>query len=119
MQSSQLGIRILDHRDFELNVKPNDPRAKITDVSEQNPDIIAMINGGYYHYSKKIYPWKNRKYNIGDPVGLLKVDGQTKTINHIENSKNPLKNLWGVFAVDTAGKAAIFETGSQPVRHRS
>ncbi len=111
-QSNQLGIRILDHRDSDLNDKQYGPGAKITDVSKRDTNIMAMINGGFYHYSKKSYPWKNRKYNIGDPIGLLKINGQTKTINHTEYSKNPDKNLWGVFAVDTAGKAAIFETGA-------
>ena len=50
--------------------------AKISDLLSVQPDIIALINGGYFYYNKmdSIYPGKRPSIcDVGDPVGIAKI----------------------------------------------
>lgn len=40
---------------------------------EKQKNVKFIINGGFNHYRKDFYEWKNKNYNVGDPVGLVKI----------------------------------------------
>lgn len=35
--------------------------------------VRFIINGGFNHYRKNFYDWKHQNFNIGDPVGIVKI----------------------------------------------
>lgn len=35
--------------------------------------IRFVINGGFSHYRKDFYTWQHQDFNVGDPVGLVKI----------------------------------------------
>ena len=43
------------------------------DIIIHQPGIRFIINGGFSHYRKNFYTWKNQDFNVGDPVGLVKI----------------------------------------------
>lgn len=42
-------------------------------ILEKQKGIKFIINGGFNHYRKNFYDWKNQDFHIGDPVGLIKI----------------------------------------------
>lgn len=40
---------------------------------EKQQGVKFIINGGFNHYRKNFYEWTHEKFNIGDPVGLVKI----------------------------------------------
>lgn len=40
---------------------------------EKQKGVRFIINGGYNHYRKNFYEWHQQNYNVGDPVGLVKI----------------------------------------------
>lgn len=47
--------------------------ASINDILKKQDGIRFIINAGFNHYRKNFYYWPNNKFNIGDPVGLVKI----------------------------------------------
>lgn len=47
--------------------------ASIDTFLKSQKGIRFVINGGFSHYRKSYYEWHNDHYNIGDPVGLIKI----------------------------------------------
>jgi uncharacterized protein YigE (DUF2233 family) len=45
----------------------------LEDVIKKQKGIKFIINGGFNHYRKNFYEWKNQNFHIGDPVGLVKI----------------------------------------------
>lgn len=43
------------------------------DILVHQPGIRFIINGGFSHYRKNFYRWHNQDFNVGDPVGLVKI----------------------------------------------
>jgi hypothetical protein len=43
------------------------------DFLNKQPGVRFMINGGFSHYRKDFYNWKHQNFNVGDPVGLVKI----------------------------------------------
>lgn len=41
------------------------------------PDLRFVINGTYNHYRKSYYQWHHDDYEVGDPVGLVKIRDKT------------------------------------------
>lgn len=39
----------------------------------KQPSSRFVINGGFSHYRKDFYDWKHQSFNIGDPVGVVKI----------------------------------------------
>lgn len=37
------------------------------------PGVRFVINGGFSHYRKNFYDWPHQDFNVGDPVGLVKI----------------------------------------------
>lgn len=35
--------------------------------------VRFIINGGFNHYRKNFYSWSHQNFNVGDPVGLVKI----------------------------------------------
>jgi hypothetical protein len=35
--------------------------------------VRFIINGGFSHYRKNFYEWEHQNFNVGDPVGLIKI----------------------------------------------
>lgn len=40
---------------------------------EKQQGVRFMINAGFSHYRKNFYDWKHQDFNVGDPVGLVKI----------------------------------------------
>ena len=40
---------------------------------ERQQGVRFIINGGYNHYRKNFYDWQHQNFNVGDPVGLVKI----------------------------------------------
>lgn len=47
--------------------------ATMDDFLLKQTGVKFIINGGYNHYRKNFYEWSHDKYNVGDPVGLVKI----------------------------------------------
>lgn len=58
---------------------PNQPLNHIGDggtidqIISIQKGVRFIINGGFNHYRKKFYKWNHDNYNIGDPVGKVKI----------------------------------------------
>jgi hypothetical protein len=39
----------------------------------KQPGVRFLINGGFNHYRKNFYAWPHQEFNVGDPVGLVKI----------------------------------------------
>jgi hypothetical protein len=39
----------------------------------KQPGVRFLINGGFNHYRKNFYAWPHQAFNVGDPVGLVKI----------------------------------------------
>lgn len=42
-------------------------------IFKEQKGIRFIINAGFNHYRKNFYEWKHQNYNIGDPVGVVKI----------------------------------------------
>lgn len=47
--------------------------ATIDKFLEKQSGVRFIINGGYNHYRKDFYEWSHDNFNVGDPVGLVKI----------------------------------------------
>jgi hypothetical protein len=43
------------------------------DFIQNQPDTRLLVNGGFSHYRKDFYRWPHQAFNVGDPVGLVKI----------------------------------------------
>lgn len=39
----------------------------------QQKGVRLIINGGFNHYRKNFYSWAHQNFNVGDPVGVVKI----------------------------------------------
>lgn len=60
-------------------IKPKDPNNLVGDGStidgiiQSQSGIRFIINAGFNHYRKNFYSWKSQSFNVGDPVGFVKI----------------------------------------------
>jgi hypothetical protein len=47
--------------------------ATMDEFLSKQSGVRFIINGGFSHYRKDFYNWKHQNYNVGDPVGLVKI----------------------------------------------
>lgn len=47
--------------------------ATIDEFLKKQNGVRFIINGGFNHYRKNFYEWKNQDFNVGDPVGVVKI----------------------------------------------
>lgn len=99
-------LRVIDHND-ESGSSASNQKKSLKNVARSTPNTIALVNGGTFHTSKNDYYWDLGKYNPGDPVGFLKVNGQTAMVNNSSPSQNPNPDFWGFIGVDQEGKVDI------------
>lgn len=45
----------------------------IDGIIQSQKGVRFIINAGFNHYRKNFYSWKDQSFNIGDPVGLVKI----------------------------------------------
>lgn len=45
----------------------------LNDIIQKQKGIRFIINGGFNHYRKSFYDWSHQNFNIGDPVGIVKI----------------------------------------------
>jgi hypothetical protein len=45
----------------------------INDIIEKQKGIRFIINAGFNHYRKDFYEWDHQDFNVGDPVGIVKI----------------------------------------------
>ena len=51
-------------------VGPGGPIAEFLRVQKR---VAFIINGGFNHYRKDFYDWPHARFEVGDPVGLVKI----------------------------------------------
>lgn len=49
------------------------PGSTMDDFIRKQPDVLFVINGGFSHYRKNFYEWAHQDFNVGDPVGIVKI----------------------------------------------
>ena len=42
-------------------------------IIKKKQGVEFIINGGFNHYRKDFYEWSHQNFNIGDPVGIVKI----------------------------------------------
>lgn len=47
--------------------------ATIDTLLKHQQGVRFVINGGFSHYRKYFYDWSHQNFNVGDPVGLVKI----------------------------------------------
>ena len=47
--------------------------ATMDEFLQAQPGVRFVINGGFNHYRKQFYAWPHQDFNVGDPVGLVKI----------------------------------------------
>jgi len=47
--------------------------ASLDGIIQAQPGIRFIINAGFNHYRKDFYNWKDQNFNVGDPVGIVKI----------------------------------------------
>lgn len=47
--------------------------ATLDNIIQKQRGIRFIINGGFNHYRKEFYDWSHKNFNIGDPVGIVKI----------------------------------------------
>lgn len=47
--------------------------ASMNEIIKAQKGIRFIINGGFSHYRKDFYEWKHQSFNVGDPVGIVKI----------------------------------------------
>lgn len=65
-------------------------------IFNHQKNIKFIINAGFSHYRKNFYDWKHQDYNVGDPVGIVKIR------NHLFNDVIDNKH-YGYFAQKDKG----------------
>jgi hypothetical protein len=45
----------------------------LDDIIKSQKGIRFIINAGFNHYRKDFYSWQHQSFNVGDPVGLVKI----------------------------------------------
>ena len=45
----------------------------LNNIIEKQKGIRLIINGGFNHYRKSFYDWNHQNFNVGDPVGIVKI----------------------------------------------
>lgn len=45
----------------------------IDNYLKKQKGVRFVINGGFSHYRKNFYKWGNQNFNVGDPVGIVKI----------------------------------------------
>lgn len=43
------------------------------ELVQSQPDLRFIVNGTYNHYRKRFYEWQHDSYEVGDPVGYVKI----------------------------------------------
>ncbi len=47
--------------------------AAMDEIIPAQPGIRFIINGGFSHYRKDFYDWPHQDFQVGDPVGVVKI----------------------------------------------
>lgn len=94
--------------------------ATIDTFLEKQSGVRFIINGGYNHYRKNFYEWNHDKFNVGDPVGLVKIrEHYFEDILDIENFGffvQKEKNLpWEIFKYEDLNKNEKYILGCTPL----
>lgn len=81
-------------------------------VSSQ-PDLLFAVNGTFSHYRKNFYDWQHDLFNVGDPVGLVKISDREFYADHLYDTLNGYlqlntNNKWSIVtSYDTESKYAL------------
>lgn len=88
----------------------------------KQPGVKFIINGGYNHYRKNFYDWQHNNFNVGDPVGIVKIrehffqDLDSADINDfgffIQNKKH---DSWQIVKHESLSKNEKYILGCNPL----
>ena len=87
---------------------------------ESQQGVRFIINGGYNHYRKDFYDWQHQNFNVGDPVGLVKIrehyfedsPGLTNYGFFVQKVKN---GPWDITTRDSLSKTEKYILGCTPL----
>jgi len=114
-QQDKYDLRVIDHRELhkeqdDFNPDLIDQRMPLSSAAAALPNAMAIVNGGYYHYSHDLYFWDLEKFDVSDPVGFLRTNGRDAMIRQRTPTANPLTPLWGVVKTSQDGSVSISST---------
>lgn len=94
--------------------------AAMDDIIPHQPGIRFMINGGFSHYRKNFYDWPHQNYNVGDPVGMVKIrDHAYEDFHDIGNYgffvQEQTGQPWKIVRIDELNKHAKYILGCTPL----
>lgn len=75
--------------------------ACIDDFLVKQEGVRFIINGGFNHYRKNFYDWPHQNFNVGDPVGLVKIrEHYFEDFHNLDNYgflvQKDKKSLWTI-----------------------
>lgn len=87
---------------------------------EKQTGVKFIINGGYNHYRKNFYEWNHDKFNVGDPVGLVKIrDHYFEDVLDIESFgffvQKDKKLPWEILKYENLNKSDKYILGCTPL----
>lgn len=94
--------------------------ASLDDIVKAQKGIRFIINGGFNHYRKNFYHWSEDNFNVGDPVGIVKIR------EHLFEDYIDIKNygfltqenkgdMWTITNYENLNKEAKYILGCTPL----
>lgn len=94
--------------------------ASLDDIVKAQKGIRFIINGGFNHYRKNFYHWKEDDFNVGDPVGIVKIrENLFEDYIDIKNygflTQENKGDMWTITNYENFNKEAKYILGCTPL----
>lgn len=96
------------------------PGSTMDEFIKQQPGVRLLINGGFSHYRKDFYNWPHQAYQVGDPVGMVKIRQHVYEDYHdlshygffVQDDK---RQPWRIIRADALTKSEKYILGCTPL----
>lgn len=94
--------------------------ASLDDIVKAQKGIRFIINGGFNHYRKNFYHWKEDDFNVGDPVGIVKIrehlfEDYIDIKNYGFLTQEKKGHMWTITDYENLNKEAKYILGCTPL----
>lgn len=94
--------------------------ASLDDIVKAQKGIRFIINGGFNHYRKNFYHWKEDDFNVGDPVGIVKIrehlfEDYIDIKNYGFLTQEKKGDMWTITDYENLNKEAKYILGCTPL----
>lgn len=124
-QSLDNGLTLLISKASEA-VRPEEPNNHIGDgatldgIIQSQSGIRFIINAGFNHYRKNFYQWNHQDFNVGDPVGIVKIrqhlfEDFIKLDNYGFLTQERKNEMWKITDGNGLNKEAKYILGCTPL----